>query len=109
MGRCWPPVSNQKIKADRASEVCCRELAINESDMAVSTALTYSAREAAAVIGVSYWTTLRLIKRGKLRAIGAIRHKLIPKAELERFLRESLTGYDPALTRMPDQRNKYAD
>jgi excisionase family DNA binding protein len=56
-----------------------------------SAALTYSAKEAADLIGISYWTTLRLVKRGKLRAISSIRFKRIPRSEIDRFLRDSLT------------------
>lgn len=51
---------------------------------------TYSVAEAGHLIGVSNFTIYRLLQRGKLRAIASIRHKRIPKAELERFLRDSL-------------------
>ena len=50
--------------------------------------LTCSIAEAAAIVGVSYHTIYRLLKRGKLRSIPFIRHKRIPRVELERFLRE---------------------
>lgn len=50
--------------------------------------LTYSISETATLIGVSYHTVFRLLKRGKLRALSGIRHKRIPKTELERFLKE---------------------
>jgi len=54
--------------------------------------LAYTMRETAEILGVSYITVHRLLKRGKLRASGAIRNKVIPRAEIERFLRESLAG-----------------
>ena len=50
--------------------------------------LTFSIKETADLLGVSYFTVFRLLKRGKLRAIPSIRHKRIPRAELERFLKE---------------------
>ena len=50
--------------------------------------LTYSIRETADLLGVSYFTVFRLLKRGKLHALTCIRHKRIPKAELERFMKE---------------------
>ena len=51
--------------------------------------LAYSMRETAKILGVSYITVHRLLKRGKLRASDAFRTKVIPKTEIERFLRES--------------------
>lgn len=51
--------------------------------------LAYTMRETAEILGVSYITIHRLLKRGKLRASDAIRNKVIPLAEIERFLRET--------------------
>jgi excisionase family DNA binding protein len=53
--------------------------------------LAYTMRETAEIIGVSYITVHRLIKRGKLRASDALRNKVIPRTEIERFLRESVS------------------
>jgi excisionase family DNA binding protein len=50
---------------------------------------TYSARESAKLLGVSYPTLLRLIKRKKLKCL-PLRHKFIPRAEIQRFLRDEL-------------------
>lgn len=52
--------------------------------------LAYTMRETAEILGVSYITVHRLLKRGKLRASDAIRNKVIPYTEIERFLRDSL-------------------
>ena len=52
-------------------------------------------REAAEILGVSYITVHRLLKRGELRSSDAIRNKVIPRAEIERFLRDSLTQQNP--------------
>ena len=50
--------------------------------------LAYTMKEAAAVLGVSYHSILRLIQRGKLKACTAIpRRPLIPKTEILRMLR----------------------
>ena len=52
--------------------------------------LAYTMRETAKILGVSYITVHRLLKRGKLRASDAVRNKVIPLTEIERFLRESI-------------------
>jgi len=52
--------------------------------------LAYTMRETATILGVSYITVHRLLKRGLLRSSKALRHKLIPVTEIERFLKASL-------------------
>jgi excisionase family DNA binding protein len=52
--------------------------------------LAYTMEETAKILGVSYITIHRLLKRGKLRSSSALRHKLIPMTEIERFLKSSL-------------------
>jgi DNA-directed RNA polymerase specialized sigma24 family protein len=47
-------------------------------------------RETASILGVSYITVHRLIKRGLLKSSSALRHKLIPGFEIERFLKATL-------------------
>jgi transposase-like protein len=51
--------------------------------------LAYSIHEAADVLGISYISVYRLIKRGLLRPSSALRVKLIAHTELERFLRDT--------------------
>jgi excisionase family DNA binding protein len=51
--------------------------------------LAFTMAETAEILGVSYITVHRLLKRGKLRASDAIRNKVIPRTEIERFLSES--------------------
>jgi excisionase family DNA binding protein len=48
--------------------------------------LAYSMDETARILGVSYMTVHRLLKRGQLRSSTALRHKLIPLSEIQRFL-----------------------
>lgn len=48
--------------------------------------LFYTARQFAAIVGVSYPTVLRWLKRNKLRALPLCRYKKIPHTELKRFL-----------------------
>ena len=48
-----------------------------------------TAQECAEELKISYQSCLRLIRRGKLRCL-PLRHKRIPRAELERFLREEI-------------------
>jgi excisionase family DNA binding protein len=52
--------------------------------------LAFTVRETADILGVSYKTVHRLIKRGLLRNSKALRHKIIPAAEIKRFLEETL-------------------
>lgn len=52
--------------------------------------LAYSMAEAAEVIGVSYVTMHRLLKRGLIRSSSALRHKVIPHTELVKFLTTTL-------------------
>jgi len=53
------------------------------------TRLAFSANEAAELLSVTCKTVYRLIANGKLKSTCAIRHKSIPRAEIERFLRET--------------------
>ncbi len=48
--------------------------------------LAYTMRETAGVLGVNYQTVYRLHKRGLLRSSTALRTKLFPVGEIERFL-----------------------
>ena len=52
--------------------------------------LAYTMEETAEILGVSYITVHRLLKRGLLHSSTALRHKLIPMTEIQRFLRESM-------------------
>ncbi|PYJ55903.1 MAG: DNA-binding protein [Verrucomicrobia bacterium] len=50
--------------------------------------LAYSIAEAAAMLGVHYFSIYRLIQRGKLKACRALRGKLlVPRSELLRLLK----------------------
>jgi hypothetical protein len=53
--------------------------------------LAYSMADAATILGVSYTTIHRLVQRGLLRCSLALRTKLIPKTEIERFLKSTLS------------------
>ena len=52
--------------------------------------LAYTMQETADILGVSYITVHRLLKRGLLKSCSALRHKLIPMTEIQRFLRDSM-------------------
>jgi excisionase family DNA binding protein len=64
----------------------------NPTDNAGLPRLAFTMKETAQILGVSYITVHRLLKRGKLRASDAIRNKVIPRTEIEKFLRESTTA-----------------
>jgi excisionase family DNA binding protein len=50
--------------------------------------LAYSINEAAALLGVNYFSVYRLIQRGKLKACRALRGKiLVPRSELLKLLK----------------------
>ena len=53
------------------------------------TKLAYSTKETAELLSVTDKTVYRLIERGLLKSSSALRHKRIPKAEIERFLKET--------------------
>jgi hypothetical protein len=48
--------------------------------------------ETAEILGLSYITVHRLIKRGLLGTSNATRTKVIPRVEIERFLKDTLDG-----------------
>ena len=52
--------------------------------------LAYSVGEVAQMLGVCPKTVRRLIDRGLIRASRKLRHLMIPRTEVERFLRETL-------------------
>lgn len=58
--------------------------------------LAYTMQETADMLGVSYITVHRLLKRGLLKSSTALRHKLIPASEIERFLKSTLEDSTPA-------------
>lgn len=49
--------------------------------------LAYSIKEVGVMLGLSYPSVYRLVQRGLLKSSDALRHKIIPAAEVERFLR----------------------
>jgi hypothetical protein len=51
--------------------------------------LAYSVDETAEILGISGASVRRLIVRGLLRCSVAIRHKMISRTEIERFLKET--------------------
>jgi len=60
------------------------------SDKPALPRLAYTMRETAAILGVNYQTVYRLLKRGLLKSSSALRTKLIPGTEIERFLNATL-------------------
>jgi excisionase family DNA binding protein len=52
--------------------------------------LAYTVKETAQMLGISEKSVRRLIDRGLLRTSKALRHLLIPRSEIERFLRDTL-------------------
>ena len=61
------------------------------SELAALPRLAYTVRETAEILGVSYVTVHRLLQRGLLRSSLAVRHKVIPRREIERFLEKTMS------------------
>ena len=57
---------------------------------AVQARLAFTVSETAAMLGLSPKSIRRLLDLGLLRASKALRHKVIPKSEIHRFLNESI-------------------
>src|SRR5438477_9649453 len=53
--------------------------------------MAFSVKETAAILGLSEKTVRRLVNRNLLRASRALRHLLIPKKEIQRFLDETMS------------------
>jgi len=51
--------------------------------------LAYSLKETALMLGICEKSVRRLIHRGLIRPCRALRHILIPKTEIDRFLRDT--------------------
>jgi excisionase family DNA binding protein len=47
--------------------------------------LTYKVPEASKILGINAHTLRRLIARGEIKVVRALRHPLIPAEELKRF------------------------
>jgi hypothetical protein len=63
---------------------------VNEqSDKPALPRLAYTMRETAEVLGCTYQTVYRLNKRKLLNSSTALRTKLFPRAEIERFLADT--------------------
>ena len=52
--------------------------------------VAFSVKETADMLGVSEKTVRRLVARGLLRSSKALRHLLIPKKEIDRFLEDTI-------------------
>ena len=46
----------------------------------------FTVDEVSTMLGISYVSTLRLLKRGLLRSAPGLRTRVIPRSEIERFL-----------------------
>jgi hypothetical protein len=61
----------------------------NEPDAPAVPKLAYTPKETAAALGIAPISVYRLLKRGMLKSSSALRHKLIPVAEIQRFLTDT--------------------
>src|SRR5438034_10685270 len=92
-----PEPLSRESEAQRVLLASSAAVSVLESDAHIaksclnsgSVRLAFSVKEAAALLGVSEKTVRRLIKRKLLRASNALRHLLISRREIERFLRDT--------------------
>ncbi|PWU19839.1 MAG: hypothetical protein C5B50_05265 [Verrucomicrobia bacterium] len=54
--------------------------------------VAFNVKETAAMLGICEKSVRRLVARGLLRPSRALRHLLIPKNEIERFLKETVSS-----------------
>ena len=59
---------------------------------AIESRLAFSITETAQLLGLSRVSVYRLIERGLLKSNGALRHHLIARSEIERFLAETVVS-----------------
>lgn len=88
--------SNQPQVADPSSgkshqqgSVRHQELILRQPLAPTLQRLAYSLKETAAMLGISYMSTHRLLQRGLLKSSTALRHKVIPLTEIQRFLKDT--------------------
>ena len=87
--------TKDNVAADKKTEAL-RDIHLNAKIMKLTTTaanmtkLVYSTKESAEILGVSHKSVYRLIQRGRLRSMASLRHKRIPREELERFVKEDL-------------------
>ena len=60
------------------------------SDPSKNHRLAFSVAETAHLLGISQPSVRRLLGRGLLKSSKALRHKLIPRSEIEKLLRDTL-------------------
>ena len=53
--------------------------------------MAFNRQETCALLGVSVTTLWRWEARGLIRPVAHLRHKVYPKSEIERFLKQSTT------------------
>jgi excisionase family DNA binding protein len=84
-----PPLQTAEIPPAKEDNPYSASSESVNNQQPVTTRLAYSVHEAAEMLGVSDKTVRRLIHRKLLRPSRALRHLLIPKKEIERFLDET--------------------
>lgn len=85
-------VRERNKRSELTEQIRCRRMNNNTptTEQPGLPRLAYTMRETAKILGVSYATVHRWIKCGLLKCSSASRHKLIPRSEIERFLKDTL-------------------
>lgn len=79
-----------QVGATSACEIAGKRVEDGAGGAVLAQRMAYSVRETAELLGVSEKTIRRLIYRKLLRASRALRHILIPRTEIDRFLKLTL-------------------
>lgn len=70
-----------------------KEAAEEKQETPAGERMAYSLRETAGLLGVSYISIVRLVKRGLLRPSNALRNKIVSRDEIQRFLNETQSNH----------------
>lgn len=62
-----------------------------------------SVKQAAELLGISYWTVRSYIREGKLKAVRLGRRVLVEESELEQFVAESRVRLEGTTNKSTDQ------
>jgi len=79
---------------------------LDPEDRHNSERLAYTLTRAAKLLDLSYSSLYRLIKSNRIKTISVFRKRLVPRAELERFLAEHTSAYSPRTPKVIGRQRK---
>ena len=85
-----PTITESQAPRPVSPDMCTHPKVRDSGEDPLKGRLAMSVRETAMALGLSDKTIRRLIDRGLLRASRSLRHILIPRTEIDRFLKSTL-------------------